>query len=176
MQLQEARDLIYNDVFTQQPEKAQWADLGCGPGLFSYALSALLPADATIYAIDKEPVFDSGMFPGQGKNIQPLLYDFAVDTLPFQQLDGLLIANALHYVADKPTLMQHLRDYLKPGASILVVEYDIAIPVPVWVPYPLSFTALSALCRDQGLAAPVRLQERPSSFGRGNLYAARMRL
>ncbi|PSK88001.1 class I SAM-dependent methyltransferase [Taibaiella chishuiensis] len=172
MQLKEARELISCPIFEQQPDHARWADLGCGPGLFSYALSGLLPADSSVYAIDKEPVFDAFMFPGKGNNIHALQYDFINETLPLHDLDGLLMANALHYASDRDALLDRLTRYVKPAAHLLVVEYDTETPVPVWVPYPLSFAALGRLCKAKGLKAPQKLQTLPSRFGRGNLYAA----
>ncbi len=176
MQLNEALALISCDVFDRQPATATWADLGSGPGLFSYALSALLPTGSTIFAIDKDPVFDARMFPGKGQNIRPLQYDFINDTLPLHNLDGILVVNALHYAADKASLWDRLKRYVQPGAPLLIVEYDTDTPVPVWVPYPLSFLSLTGLCRDKGAASLQKLQERPSRFGRGNIYAALVRL
>ncbi len=58
MQLTEAKDLIRCDAL-EGPAAAVWADLGCGSGLFSYALPALLPAGSTVYAIDKTLTFRS---------------------------------------------------------------------------------------------------------------------
>lgn len=170
MQLHEAKDLIRCDALNY-PTEAVWADLGCGSGLFSYALAGLLPDNSKIYAIDKELTFDTRMFPDT-KNIIPLQHDFVKDELPLHHLDGILMANALHYVADKPALLDKLLHYLKPGASLLIVEYDTDVPVPVWVPYPLSFVTLSALSGSKGFHNIKKLQERPSLFRRSNLYAA----
>ena len=170
MQLHEAEDLIRCDALNYPPEAA-WADLGCGSGLFSYALAGLLPDNSKVYAIDKELTFDTGMFPKKNKII-PLQHDFVKDELPLQNLDGILMANALHYVPDKPALLDKLLHYLKPEASLLIVEYDTDVPVPVWVPYPLSFSALAPLSESKGFSAIKKLQERPSLFRRSNLYAA----
>lgn len=172
MQLHEARALISCEVLTAAPAAVQWADLGCGPGLFSHALVALLPAASTVYAVDQSDTFDPGLSQNLSGNIVPMQYDFVRDALPFQQLDGILMANALHYVADQPALLDKLSRYLKPGASLLIVEYDTDSPVPVWVPYPLSFSSLTALFQAKGFRNIKKLQEKPSLFRRSNLYSA----
>lgn len=171
MQLHEAENLIRCKALTHAQPGATWADLGCGTGLFSHALAALLPAGSTIYAIDQADTFNPGLAQNHVNTIIPLLYDFAQDQLPLSNLDGILMANALHYVADQPALLDRLQHYLKPEAALLIVEYDTDVPVPVWVPYPLSFISLSALLRSKGFLNITKLQERPSLFRRGNLYA-----
>ena len=172
MQLHEARTLISCEVLTAAAADAQWADLGCGPGLFSHALVSLLPAGSRVYAVDQKATFNPGLSQNSSGDIVPVQYDFVRDDLPFQQLDGILMANALHYVADQPALLDKLFRYMKPGAAMLIVEYDTDTPVPVWVPYPLSFPSLTALFKAKGFTSIKKLQERPSLFRRSNIYSA----
>lgn len=172
MQLFDAENLIRCEALTHATAGASWADLGCGSGLFSHALATLLPAGSTIYAVDRANTFNPHLRQNQVNPVIPLLYDFVQDQLPLSNLDGILMANALHYVADKPALLDRLQDYLKPEAHLLIVEYDTDVPVPVWVPYPANFVSLSALLRSKGFRNITKLQERPSLFRSSNIYAA----
>lgn len=171
MQLPEALGLIKNDHLPPLAA-AQWADLGCGSGLFTSALARLLPAGSMVYAVDKDPValHISTSTPGVG--IKTMQLDFVTETLGLHDLDGILMANSLHYVQDKKALIRKLSGCMKPEARFLIVEYDIETPVKHWVPYPLSFRALKELFHSAGYTLVEKLGERPSSFGRGMLYGA----
>jgi ubiquinone/menaquinone biosynthesis C-methylase UbiE len=94
------------------------------------------------------------------------------DPLELPPLDGILMANALHYVENKPGFIDKLKRYLKPKSGFLIVEYDLDKPVPTWVPYPVSFVALTRLFKTAGYGSVEKLGERPSRYGRGNMYAA----
>ena len=50
MLLTQAIALIKHTLLNQ---KSTWADLGCGDGLFTNALSQLLADDSLVYAVDK---------------------------------------------------------------------------------------------------------------------------
>jgi len=168
MTLNEALSLINDAVpLLPRPGQAQhWADLGCGAGLFTEALARLLPEASTIHGIDTNPGFRHHTLPNATRLI-PLKADFERDDLPLGNLDGILMANSLHYVKDKPTLLLKLRTYMRAEAPFLIVEYDTDQPVPRWVPYPLSFASLTKLFPNA-----QKLGERPSAYGRANIYAA----
>ncbi len=53
MTVQEATYLIRHD-HNKSFAKDTWADLGCGSGIFTYALASLLKKGSTIYAIDRD--------------------------------------------------------------------------------------------------------------------------
>ncbi len=55
---------------------------------------------------------------------------------------------------------------------ILLIEYDIDIPVARWVPYPLSFKKAAQLLQTAGWPHVQKLGTHPSAFGRSELYAA----
>ena len=141
-----------------------WADLGCGSGLFTQALAQILPTGSTIYGIDTNPTLRRQEKP---TSIIPIEGDFITDPLDLPPLDGILMANSLHYVKDKPALIKKLRDLMHPDSLFLIVEYDMDEPVPTWVPYPVSYNALFGL-----FGNIQKLGQRPSVFGRANIYAA----
>lgn len=154
-----------------------WADLGCGSGLFTIALAQLLPANSTVYPIDTHPAIPQHTIhptgsPDSPTSIIPIRADFIKDSLELPTLQGILMANSLHYVKDKPALIQKLRSYMHRQSPFLIVEYDTDKPVPVWVPYPISYDSLLPLFKDYSIQ---KLGERPSAYGRANMYAALIR-
>ncbi len=153
-----------------------WADLGCGSGLFTEALAQLLPTGSTVFGVDTKPTLrqkptSEPGFPAIPGNttIIPIKADFEKDLLALQDLDGILMANSLHYIKDKPVLLQKLKTYTRPGSPFLIVEYDTDKPVGSWVPYPLSYSSLTKLFTGRHIE---KLGERPSVYGRANIYAA----
>ena len=154
-------------ISTLTPQK--WADLGSGEYLFTHALAGLLAPGSLIYAIDK-----IGMPPEKGPvEIVPVIADFVTDELPLEGLDGILMANALHYVADKPAFFQKITPGFKTRPFYLIVEYDTDTPVPVWVPHPVSFKKLEGLAKWLGYTTVQRLGAYESRYG-GSMYAALM--
>jgi trans-aconitate methyltransferase len=170
MELSQAMDLIRHPGMTK-PVRARWADLGCGSGLFTYALANLLPNGSHIFAIDKIPVVRSPLPQPPRTEIEFRQADFVTQALPLSDLDGILMANSLHYVPDKPALLQKLLPCLRPAGCFVIVEYDTDVANP-WVPYPIRYTALPDLFANVGFASATQLAERPSRYGRANLYAA----
>lgn len=170
MQLSEAIQLIQSDKLSRSTP-SEWADLGCGSGLFSYALSHFLKSGSRLYAVDKVNPIKPEIQPN-GVELIPVQQDFVTDPLNLQNLDGILMANALHYVKNKPVLIERLKASLKPDGLFLLVEYDTDRPVPTWVPYPIRFSALTPLFQSAGYGSVQKLAERPSRYGTGSMYAA----
>ena len=152
-----------------------WADLGAGTGNFTWALAELLGPAATIYALDRdaravaaqerrlrdEPP-EGTVLPRQADVLRPI-------GLP--PLDGILVANLLHFVRDQAGLLRRLRAALRPGGQLLVVEYEQALPIP-WVPYPLPFARLASLAHEAGFQPLTQVGMRRSPSSGRVLYAA----
>lgn len=99
--------------------------------------------------------------------------DFTREPWPFANLDGILMANALHYVRDQPAFIDRCAAALTSGGSFVIVEYDTDAANP-WVPYPLSRSSLASLFAGAGYPHLEPLGSRPSLYGRARLYAARI--
>jgi ubiquinone/menaquinone biosynthesis C-methylase UbiE len=171
MELQAAIDLI-NNPFLETESPQIWADLGCGDGTFTTALASLLAPESTIHAVDKNrralrqlPTVFSDV------TIQPLQANFVVDALPFNNLDGIMMANSLHYVARQAIFVSQIRKLLKPDGGLLLVEYDTKTS-NLWVPYPLAFDRLADLFLPAGFTKIQKLNTRNSIYRRGEIYAA----
>jgi len=150
-------------------QPAQWADLGCGNGLFTTVLSARLHSGSCIYAIDKR--LPSGIqILNKEVTITPVQADFVEDDLILHGLSGVLMANSLHYVKNKTALLQKLKTYLLPGAVFIIIEYDTT-RANQWVPYPLPFVELQGLFAANGFRHIQKTGERKSLYQSGRMYA-----
>ena len=172
MEVKEAIDLIRFPV----NEGVQiWADLGCGSGLFTKALAELLPKDSMIYAVDVDAKAVQKV-PGQysSVNIEISVMDFSSGENPFHHMDGILMANSLHYVKNKEPFLNRMMDALKEGGYFLLVDYDMN-KANSWVPYPLPIAAAEELLLKCKACSFQLLNKRKSVFGDQMMYAALIR-
>jgi SAM-dependent methyltransferase len=153
-----------------------WADFGAGSGAFTLALRDLAGPNVEIVAVDTDRSALRDLraamerrFPGT--NLRLLAADFT-RPLDLPPLDGIMAANAIHFVRDQAALLRIWRGYLQPDGRLIVVEYD-ADDGNRWVPYPLSFRRLRAVAASAGFGHAVMLGSRPSRF-LGTIYAAVM--
>jgi ubiquinone/menaquinone biosynthesis C-methylase UbiE len=156
----------------KNPSPQRWLDLGCGTGLFTLALAGNLPAGSKIIAIDKdEKALRKIPATLNDVVIQTIVADFVSHTLDVKDIDGILMANSLHYVNHKETLLNKLISSMKANGVFLIVEYDRQAGNP-WVPYPLTVNAAKVLFKSVGYSHFDVLNKRPSAFGRYYMYAA----
>jgi ubiquinone/menaquinone biosynthesis C-methylase UbiE len=148
-----------------------WADLGCGEGTFTQALATLLPSGSVVHAMDRDRAALRRMPAARdGTTILTHVGDFTRMPWPFTGLDGVLMANSLHYVADPRGWLRACESALI-RRRFLIVEYDTTQANP-WVPYPLDRKALAALFHKAGYRSVEILRSRPSRYGRAPLYSA----
>jgi SAM-dependent methyltransferase len=167
----ERRALIQGAV---EGRSGAWADLGSGEGAFTSALASLLLPGSRIYSIEKEgrslraqrgSLF--ARFPDT--NFELMQADFT-GTLSLPPLEGILMANALHYQEDPCGSLAHVAEWLKPGGLMVVVEYDISAASP-WIPYPVPAARMPAVSSCAGLEACRIIATMPSRFHH-RMYAA----
>lgn len=170
MELDVAINLIRKGVEkTDVPQV--WCDLGAGSGLFTKALSTLLPAQSNIYAVDKDETALQHVEVKEGITLHKTVLNFIHDKLPDVMLDGAILANAIHYVKDKSAFLAKLSASLKPDARIILIEYDMDIPNQ-WVPYPFSFRSASKLVEQSAFKSLEKIGETTSIYQRAAIYAA----
>jgi SAM-dependent methyltransferase len=176
MKIVEAVELIRDAVGNGS---GVWADLGAGTGTFTQALTRVLDAASTVYAIDVDPravraLRELSSTKADHVRVIAVKADF---TRPLElcaegqgsaQLDGILLANALHFVRDAERVLSGLAQQLRPGGRAVVVEYDRR-EASQWVPFPISAARWPGLAASAGLADPRITATRPSSFA-GILY------
>jgi ubiquinone/menaquinone biosynthesis C-methylase UbiE len=168
-----------------------WADIGCGDGIFTSALYMLIrrsaeprlesgsvqsPAprpDGEIYAVDRDQLALDALAHHFAESyphaiLHALHADFT-QGLDLPALDGMVMANSLHFVADKAPVLPGLIGFLKPGGRMIVVEYNTNRGNPA-VPHPLDEHGFLKLARQVGLREARILSKIPSSF-LGEMYA-----
>lgn len=144
-----------------------WVDLGSGDGAFTLALRDAAGDEVTIYSVDtndyrleKQQKNFIHMFPKS--DVVYVNADFT-EPLDLPPLDGILMANSLHYVLDKVGFFHLAKQYLKPHGKLVLVEYNVD-KGNMWVPYPLSFETFVDLAKKVGLVTPQLLQTIHSDF------------
>jgi trans-aconitate methyltransferase len=149
-----------------------WADLGCGDGTFTLALADRLAPGSTIHAIDRD-AHALGKLPRTAGTVRIKTYvaDFT-QAWPFTSgLDGILMANSLHFVESSREFLRRCSTALAPSGRLLIVEYDTDAANP-WVPHPVSLASFSRLADDIGFRRVQKLGSRRSRYQRAALYAA----
>ena len=165
----EALELLRDGI---APVGGSWADLGAGGGTFTRALAEQLGPAGTVYALDRNPAvvaLDAPASRGSAR-IVARRADFTRSfTLP--PLDGILMANSLHFVRRKEHTLRTLLPTLRTGGRFLLIEYDLERGNP-WVPFPLSWRAWQRLAPTVGLGPPRQLGRRRSRYGHRDLVAS----
>ena len=151
-----------------------WADFGSGGGAFTLALADLIGPEGVIYSVDKsQSALDQQQRALHSRypevEVRLLKADFT-RPLDLPPLDGLVVANALHFLKDKDKTVALLRDYLRPSGRFLVVEYNTNRGNH-WVPHPFSYSTWQSIAQRNGLQRTELLATVPSSF-LGEFYAA----
>jgi len=170
MRLRDAVEMLAgSDVAALVP--TTWADLGCGDGTFTVALASVLAPGSIIHAMDRDSSVLRGI-PSVHNEVRITTHvgDFS-HPWPFTDVDGILMANSLHYVEHQAVFIRSCERQMNARRRFLIVEYDTD-KANAWVPYPLSRTRLKSLFARVDCPGAVFLHSRPSVYRRAPLYSA----
>ena len=151
----------------RQDEGGIWADLGAGSGAFTLALADLIGPHGVIHAVDRDrgalaelrSAFVSAVPQAE---VRTHVADFT-RRLDLADLDGVVMANSLHFVDDKLPVLALVRGYLRRAGRLLLVEYD-SDRGNAWVPHPLAFESWRSLAAEAGFVETRQLGSIPSRF------------
>jgi ubiquinone/menaquinone biosynthesis C-methylase UbiE len=152
----------------------RWLELGAGEGAFTLALADVLGPGSTIRAMDRdgralEVAVGAVRRRFPGVVVEPVRGDFTVD-IRGPAHDGVLAANSFHFVRDRATTLAAIRDVLRPGGRLVIVEYDADRGNP-WVPFPFSFERWLGEAAAAGFV-DIRPLHRVGSRFMGGIYGA----
>ncbi len=111
------------------------ADIGAGTGYFTFRIAPHVPY-GKVYAVDideemlrlvQEKMEETGI-----KNVVPHRGSVTSPHLPAGQIDVVLIVDAYHEFSHPREMMEGIREALKPGGRVVLVEYrgeDETLPV-----------------------------------------------
>jgi len=170
MTLADAVSLIQPAIKNTQ---GTWADIGAGTGMFTLALMEILES-GTIIALDKSPHALYKIKAPDHLKLEIIDADFN-QQLDLPKLDGIVMANALHYAKDHKAALQNVLATLKSGGNFILIEYDTDRPNEPWVPNPVSLKKFKTLCEALGLVEPKEIGRVKSIYSDGEIYSAVVR-
>lgn len=177
MEIDEAIALLRDAVGDSGDTSGVWADLGAGAGTFTLALARMLGAGSTIYGVDDDanavralrelstPADETRIIAVDADFTRPLELPGLDDA---KRLDGVLLANSLHFTRDATTVLTQLVHRVRGGGRVIVVEYDRR-ERSRWVPYPIPASHWPLLAAASGLRDAMITATRPSEYS-GYLY------
>jgi len=107
------------------------ADIGCGIGYFAIPAAQIIHADRIVYAIDPaedmiveatKRAVEVGVQNIKFVHSKPL--DFKI---PKASVDFALLANVFHEISEKEPFIGHVKDILKPGGKLALIEWNTNI-------------------------------------------------
>lgn len=153
-----------------------WAEFGSGKGAFTLALAELIGMDGEIYSVDRDKwalnaqeIAVSERFKGKKPRMHYLVADYT-HPLDLPPLNGVLMANSLHFQRNQKPVLRAILEYLSPGGCMILVEYNIQRGNP-WVPYPIPYKDWEVIAKECGFISTRILGTRPSRSMR-EIYSA----
>jgi ubiquinone/menaquinone biosynthesis C-methylase UbiE len=134
----------------------RWLELGAGTGAFTLALLDVLGDSADVVALDRDASAlrqlrdeSSRRFPSS--RLTSVVGDFTDPAdIPAGPFDGVLMANSLHFVEDKESVLRNVLAIVRPDRRFLLVEYGSDEGNP-WVPWPISYRTWAGVAVRVGL-------------------------
>ena len=110
---------------------AKVADIGAGTGYFAARLAHMIP-QGRIYAVDLEP--DMVKYLTERAKREGLVNLLAVQAkvdsaaLP-ERVDRVLLVDTYHHIGDRIVYFRRLRDSLKPGGEVAIIDFTVESPI-----------------------------------------------
>jgi ubiquinone/menaquinone biosynthesis C-methylase UbiE len=126
-ELYSARDAVVAAVGLREGDVI--ADIGAGTGLYTLLFAEAAGETGHVYSVDIEPLFLDLI----NRRVDDLGYDNVTSvlgrendvSLPKESVDVVFIADTYHYFNDREEIMRSVYNTLKPGGSLIIIDYDI---------------------------------------------------
>jgi len=113
-------------AYLQLSPSAWVADVGCGPGYFTRRLARAVP-QGVVFAVDVEPRqldrLNEHLTREGLANVVPVLAPPADPRLPPRLFDLVFVVDTYHHFPDRVRYLERLRDALRPGGRIMIIDY-----------------------------------------------------
>ena len=112
------------------------ADLGAGSGYFTIRLAKAVGTEGKVYAVDIQQgmldLLQRAVTKEKLTNVTPVLGAADDPRLPAASLDLVLMVDVYHELSSPQTTLGHLKNALKPGGRLVLLEYRAEDPdVPI---------------------------------------------
>ena len=143
-------------------------DLGAGTGYFLPHLAPAVGEAGRVIALDVEPAMVEHMQRRIAENAIPRAEARTVapddPQLEPESVDRILIVDTWHHIEDRVAYAQKLRDALRPGGSILVVDFTLDAPRGPPAAMRLAPEAVATELREAGLGVEVTEESLPMQY------------
>lgn len=112
------------------------ADVGAGSGYFTVRLAKAVGEKGVVYASDIQPgmleLLNQAVVKARVNNVTPVLGTVDDPKLPALSLDLVLMVDVYHEFSQPQRMLQKMREALKPGGRLVLLEYRTEDPnVPI---------------------------------------------
>ena len=151
-------------------QKGKWADIGAGTGTFTLALDYLLAKESSIYSIDQNTTA-LHQLELMNCTLEVVNQDFD-DPFDLPLMDGIIMANTLHYSDQPIATLENVLKILKPEGQFILIEYELTQARKPWIPYPITFQQFCEMAPQVALSTPLEIGRLPSTYGNNYMYLA----
>lgn len=143
-------------------------DLGTGTGYFLPFLSVAVGVHGHVIALDNEPAMIEhviGRAVRQGMaNVEARVVQSADPALGSETVDHVLVVDTWHHLPDRAAYASHLRDALRPGGTLVVVDFTVDATRGPPVADRISPEAVALELTNAGLEAEVLAEGLPEQY------------
>jgi SAM-dependent methyltransferase len=131
------------------------ADIGAGVGYYTWRLAVRVGPNGTVYGEDIQQAMLDGLaktVKARGlTNVRPVLGDIEDPKLPANSLDLVLLVDVYHEFSEPEKMLDHIRDSLKPGGRLVLLEYRAEDPnVPILPEHKMTVSQVRAEVEPEG--------------------------
>ncbi|MDE3196548.1 MAG: class I SAM-dependent methyltransferase [Acidobacteriota bacterium] len=118
------------------PKGAAVADVGAGVGYFTWRLAERVGPSGVVYGVDIQQamldLLQKNMAARHFTNVRPVLGAIDDPKLPRDSLDLIVLVDVYHEFSEPEKMLDRMRDSLKPGGRLVLLEYrgeDPKVPI-----------------------------------------------